>query len=93
MANKREKGQKALSFTVKGTTPEESLNLWKALSEEIIATSKKTNMGGDVKLTVTQIADSPVIKKEFKSLWINIPVGIITGLSLGVFLISLKEYE
>jgi capsular polysaccharide biosynthesis protein len=82
-----------VELTVKGNSVESSKNLWEAVANEAVVVTQQLNANGDNKLDVSKISSQPVVKREYKSLWINIPAGILLALGLGVFIVSLKEYD
>ncbi|RJR26944.1 hypothetical protein C4561_04165 [candidate division WWE3 bacterium] len=85
-------GPQLISLTVKGNTHEESKGLWESLSSSLIDTTVDINKSGDANLSISKITDEPVVKKEYKSIWINLSAGFGLGLIAGILFISFKEY-
>lgn len=89
----KKSGPQIVTLTVKGKTENESIVLWAALAKETTQAITRINSDGDPRISISEVAEKPVTKKEYKSLAINIPAGILAGLVLGLAVISLKEYD
>ena len=89
----KKSGPQLVALTVKGNTFSESKKLWEAVADELITVNQQLNVNGDDKLNVSKISAQPVVKKENKSLWLNIPAGILLALCAGIFIVSFKEYD
>lgn len=85
-------GPQLISLSVKGKTYDEARNFWEALSNSLIQTTSEINSNGDPNLSISKINSEPVVKQEYKSLWLNLSVGFGLGLVSGLLFISLKEY-
>jgi len=85
-------GPQLITLTVKGRNYDESRNLWESLSKSLMETTTEINMRGDPNLSITKISAEPVVKLEYRSLWLNLSAGFGLGLALGIVFISFKEY-
>lgn len=89
----KKSGPQLVTLTVKGNSFADSKNLWGAVADELVVANQQLNVNGDNKLNVSKISLQPVVKKEYRSLWLHIPAGILLALGAGIFSISLKEYD
>jgi len=89
----KKSGPQLVTLTVKGKTFIDSKSMWEAVADELLAVNQQLNINGDGSLNVSKVSAQPVVKKEYKSLWLNIPAGILLALGAGIFIISLKEYD
>lgn len=91
--NVKKSGPQLVTLAVKGNTYDTSKNLWMSLSDQLITTSQTINLTADNRLMISKVSSEPVVKPAYKSLWINVPAGIILGAALGLLVMSLKEYD
>ncbi len=89
----KKSGPQLITLTVKGNSPEESKIIWNSLAQETTTAITQINSNGDPKLSISMVADEPVTKKQFKSLSIYLPAGLLLGVALGLLIISLREYD
>lgn len=85
-------GPQIINITFKDKDLKKVKTIWQSISDILIETSKEINLNGDGKLTVVKISEEPFIKEGYKTLWMTGVAGIIFGCSLGLLIVSLKEY-
>jgi len=85
-------GPQIIDITFKDKDLNKVKTIWQSISDILIETSKEINLNGDGKLIVVKISEEPFIKEGYKPLWMTSVAGIIFGFSLGMLIISLKEY-
>lgn len=78
----KKSGPQLITLTVKGNTPKNAQATWLAITKATITTANILNTNGDSKLTVSQLAESPVVKMSFRNLYVNIFVGFGLGILL-----------
>jgi len=86
-------GPQLVTLTVKGNTYDSSKQLWEALSNKLLDANQRLRSNGDEKLNIAKVSPIPVVKKEFRSLWINIPVGALLGFTCGLYLLLTGKNE
>ncbi|HNU76543.1 MAG TPA: Wzz/FepE/Etk N-terminal domain-containing protein [bacterium] len=85
-------GPQIINIAFKDKDLNKSKTIWETIADTLIDTSKEINRDGDGKLAVVKISEEPFIKQFYKPLLITSVAGILVGFSLGIFIISLKEY-
>ncbi len=85
-------GPQIINITFKDKDANKAKTIWENMSDILIETSKEINRDGDGKLAVIKISEEPFIKESYKPLSITSFLGILCGFSLGILIISFKEY-
>ena len=85
-------GPQIINITFKDKDANKAKTIWENMSDILIETSKEINRDGDGKLAVIKISEEPFIKESYKPLSITSFLGILCGFSLGIVIISFKEY-
>lgn len=89
----KKSGPQLITLTVKGNNPEQAKNLWQAVSKELLITADSINTRGDTKLKIAVVSEEPVIKSTYKNVWVNVAAGMLSGIMLGIWFATLKEYD
>ncbi len=85
-------GTQVILLTVKDGSYEKSQETWSQLNEILIAKLEDINVNGDNKLSVKTISPEPMVRQTYRNPLVFGLTGLIFGLSLGLILISIKEY-
>jgi len=85
-------GPQIILLEIKEKTPKEAENKWINLANIVISKSEEINRQGDGNLSVVTLSDKPLIRENYKNPYIFSLVGLLIGLTLGIILISFKEY-
>ena len=76
----KKSGPQLITLIVKGNTSQNAKSAWLAVTKATITTADFLNINGDSKLTISQLAEDPVVKMAFRNLYVN----ILTGFGLGI---------
>ena len=85
-------GPQLITLTVKDRDFVNAQTLWNAVADSTIEISRNVNQTGDPFLNISKISEEPVIKPQYKPLWLCLPIGMMFGFVAGVFLVTVKEY-
>lgn len=85
-------GPQIININVKDKDFDKSQKIWEELSKSIIETSKNINEDGNDNLSVVKVSDKPLIRENYKPPLIIGLAGLLLGFSIGLLIISLKEY-
>lgn len=88
----KKKGPQIINITFKDKDLNRAKKIWEEISNVLIKTSEEINLAGDRELAVVKISKEPFVKQFYKPISITSVAGILFGFSLGMLLISLKEY-
>lgn len=77
---------------VGGKNPVEARTFWMALASETISAAKKLNESGDPNLEIIALDNFPVVYKTFRSVYVNLGVGLLFGIFVSLAVVSFKEY-
>jgi capsular polysaccharide biosynthesis protein len=92
MIKAKKSGPQLITLMVKGKTADQAEKLWKAVTEVTLEKDRQINLKGDPLLNVSKVSDNPVVKDQYKPLWLCIVFGFIFAPSLLILGISIKEY-
>jgi len=92
LINVRKMGPQLITLTTEGNIDTEAKTLWNALSDTLLETTAEVNKDGDPKLSISKVAEEPVVKTTYKALWLNTLIGAGTMFSLSIFWVSFREY-
>lgn len=85
-------GPQIININVKNKNLDKSKRIWEELSKSIIETSKNINENSNDNLSVVKVSDKPLIKENYKPPVIIGLSGLLLGFSIGLLVISLKDY-
>ncbi|MBW6441327.1 hypothetical protein K0B04_00235 [Patescibacteria group bacterium] len=85
-------GPQMILITVKGKDYEISRDIWKKLANTLVQKSTEINKNGDENLSVSLVSQEPLVKEGYKNIYIFTLAGILLATSLGILVISVKEY-
>ncbi len=85
-------GPQLVTLTTVGNSTGDAEALWKAVADTTILTARQLNVGGDPLLSISKVSLQPVVKVEYKPLWLCMSVGGLAFFVLAIFLVSTKEY-
>ena len=85
-------GSQVININVKNKDSNKAQKLWEELSKSIIETSKNINEESNDNLSVVKVSDKPLIRESYKPLFLLGMGGLLLGFSIGLLIISLKEY-
>ncbi len=88
----KKKAPQLITLTVKEMTKERSSQLWNSLAQTLITSSEGANRLGDQNLKIVKISDNPVVKPEYKSIYVDGLTGLVGGFGVGLFLVGLSHY-
>jgi capsular polysaccharide biosynthesis protein len=92
MIKAKKSGPQLITLMVKGKTADQAEKLWRAVTEVTLEKDRQINLKGDPLLNVSKVSDNPVVKDQYKPLWLCIVFGFIFAPSLLILGISIKEY-
>ena len=92
MITVKKAGPLLITLTVKGWTQEKAEALWNSMANTTIEKSRQINTTGDPLLSISKISENPVVKVQYRPLWICLAFGLISVLLLVIFYLSFKEY-
>lgn len=85
-------GSQIININVKDKDSNKAQKIWEELSNSIIETSKNINEDSNDNLSVVKVSEKPLIRKNYKPPIIIGLAGLLLGFSIGILIISLKEY-
>lgn len=85
-------GPQIINIDVRNKNSDKSKRIWEELSKSIIETSKNINENSNDNLSVVKVSDKPLIRENYKPPLIIGLSGLLLGFSIGLLVISLKEY-
>lgn len=85
-------GPQIININVKNKDFDKSQKIWEELSKSIIETSKNINDNSNDNLSVVKVSDKPLIRVNYKPPFIIGFASLLLGFSIGLLIISLKEY-
>jgi len=92
MIKVRRTGPQIITLAVKGKTADQVGKLWDSITNVAIEKNRQVNLNGDSFLNVSKISENPVVKEQYKPLWLCLVFGFVFAPSLLIFGIGLKEY-
>lgn len=93
MIQAKKTGPQIITLTVKGKTRDEAKSLWNSLTDTTINKNKEINKDGDSELSVSKIMEEPVLKEQYRPLWMCLVLGGIFVPTLVIFFLGLKDYS
>ena len=75
-----------ITLTVKNRAAKEAEATWNALTEQTLSTANNLNRNGDSKIKILQLNVAPVVKESFRSIYLNIILGFLFGLTATSFI-------
>ncbi len=85
-------GPQIILVTVKDKDYDTSAKMWNKLAESLINKTNEINKNGDESLSIGLVSEQPLVRETYKSFYLFALVGSVTGLSLAIFFICVKEY-
>lgn len=85
-------GPQLITLAVKNTNINTARNIWNTLSDTTIEKNKAMNENGDPMIGIFKISDSPIIKEDYKPLWLCVIAGVVSAKLFTAFVLSIKEY-
>lgn len=85
-------GPQLITLTTKGGSTKDARDLWIALSTVLTETTDYINKTGDPALSVSKVADEPVLKRNFSSALADIGGGSLFGLGFTTSVLALGKY-
>lgn len=92
MIKVKKTGPQVITLTVKGWTPQKAEDLWNSMAGTTIIKSRQLNINGDPLLSISKISENPVVKVQYKPLWVCLAFGLAAVPLLVIFYLSLREY-
>ncbi len=84
-----------ITLTISAYFENEAKDKWNTLSQTTLDKVKLLNASGDALINISQLETSPIVKENFRNVFLNLVIGIalgfIVGLSVIYFKIALKE--
>ena len=86
----KKSGSQLVTLTTKGTSPETAERMWTALTDSTLQTFDKLNRNGDIFLRISKVSQTPIVKRDFRNIYLNafVGAGLVKLLTLIIF--SLK---
>lgn len=85
-------GPQIITLTVTGKDLEETRTLWETVANVTLEKNKQMNVYGDPLLSVSKISENPVVKEQYKPLWMCALGGALLLPALATFYFTLREY-
>ncbi len=92
MIKVKKTGPQIITLTVKGKTPQKAAVLWNSMANTTIVKSWQLNINGDPLLSISKISENPVVREQYKPLWVCLAFGLISVPLLVIFYLGLREY-
>jgi capsular polysaccharide biosynthesis protein len=89
--NVRKEAPQLITLLVKEKSPEEAERLWTFISQSTLRTAEELNAEGDPLLRISPVGEF-VVKKEFRSPYLNMGIGWGLGLILSLTVLSMRAY-
>ncbi len=84
-----------VTLTVRGNTLEEARTKWTMYTATALETAKKLNEANDPYLSINRVDenDTPVVKEEFRNVFLNALIGLLIGITGSYsFIVFKKQY-
>ena len=85
-------GPQVITLTVTDYNYDKSINTFTVISKKFLIASEKVSTGSDENISVSPLADSPVIRQEQRPFFYFVAGGLLFGLAFSLLKIALKEY-
>jgi capsular polysaccharide biosynthesis protein len=81
-----------ITLTTKAKTPQEAESLWRAVSSTALLAANTLTSQGDADLRIDPVSMDPLVKEEYRNLYVNILAGLALGLLFAVTSLALINY-